>query len=607
MILRAGCASCGWMRSSKAIGIVVCWTEQYFNPILWQKARKNGSISTAAPAKNARVCGGNELGLAGPLAVMHNPRVSLALKHPVLTALSFNKPETRERLRLLMGQGDYKREAPLTFIQSSDAHGTRGRIGQPRTDVLVRNGRPTFSNIREAFRQASRVKCSVDVVEEEYKRLTADEPIFRYKATGQFSFSSENHQEVAITVCGILNSRTGIIELEGSLATDEPGFRERVQTEIETLLNSRLLPTPNLILSREFRFSASKVKLLFKPVPLPRLSTCSGTVYVIDCDSARHATPTEIESVVAAIMEMRFGSRFKRALEDISSESMLLSKMPAAMPLLLRCRDKFEFVDSDDLKLGKIGSLMSGEKDEEFADFYNELIRKNPFGNTNGSMVVISDFPSHPREREHYMRFLPYRCECGSKESERFGSVELKAPSILVRPGGCSHYCESGTIISESPIFSISTDDSASVLLGLAAWFKSSFFIWYSAVYLGDCDLYQHLQDGKFRFPIPERNETQLYTRLSTLANNILLEERRFLQELNREMQRGADSQYREKLRTRHNSSANGISLLIDDEIYNFLQLDEKEREFISQTLLDLKMSDFGFLERSNKTSAAGA
>jgi hypothetical protein len=88
------------------------------------------------------------------------------------------------------------------------------------------------------------------------------------------------------------------------------------------------------------------------------------------------------------------------------------------------------------------------------------------------------------------------------------------------------------------------------------------------------------------------------------LANNIILDERRFLQELNKEKSKGSDSQYLNKLRIRHNSSSNGISLSIDDEIYNFLKLNDEEREFVAETLVDLKMSDFGFLERLNKQSA---
>jgi hypothetical protein len=525
----------------------------------------------------------------------------LALKHQALTALSFNKPETRDRLRGLLQQGDYKRESPLVFIQSSDAHGKRGRIGQPRTDVLVRNGRPTFSNIREAFRHNNRVKCSIDFVEEEYRNLTADEQIFKFKATTSFSFNEEDHQELATTVCAILNSRTGVIELEGTMVADEPKLRERVETELENLLDSKLLPNPHIVLAMEFKFSSTRIRVLFKPVPMVRLSTCSGVVYVIDKSAVRYATSTEIESIVASLMERRFGNRFTKALEDISSRSILLSKMPTAMPLLLRCRDQFDFMDKDDLKLTKIESAKGDDRDDGFTDFYNDLLDKFQFGTSTGSTIIIPDDPTPPREHEHYVRYLPYRFDCAPKEHQRFGATTLQSPSILIRPGGCSHFCEPGSVIAETTIFSIAPDPKPDILIGLIAWFKSSFFIWYSAVYMGSFDLYQHLQDGNFRFPIPKLDQTKLYARLSMLANNILLEERRFLQELQKEQQKGADSSYRDKLRIRHNSSSNIISLAIDDEIYDFLNLDDDDREFIAQTVVDLKMSDFGFLERLNK------
>jgi hypothetical protein len=92
-----------------------------------------------------------------------------ALKHPVVSAISFNKIETRERLHQLYSQPDYQRDAPAAFIQSSDSHGTPDRVvGQPKTEVMVPNGKATFDNIRLALNTPERIKCSVDYVEETY-------------------------------------------------------------------------------------------------------------------------------------------------------------------------------------------------------------------------------------------------------------------------------------------------------------------------------------------------------------------------------------------------------------------------------------------------------
>src|SRR6185437_4734604 len=263
---------------------------------------------------------------------------------------SFNKSETRERVRALMSQGDYKRNIPLAFIQSSDAHGKRGRIGQPRTDISVPNGRPTFSNIRDSLRHAGRVKCSVDFVEEEYSRVTRGETVFRYKAIDSLTFSPKDHEQIAIQIAGILNSRSGAIELEGILSSEDTKVQEKLEEHLREIASIRLASVPFFVLSREFRFSSSRIKIIFKPIALRRLATINGTVYVVDATAVRPATATEVETIVAQNIEFRFGNRFTDALEDISSRSILLSRMPAAIPLLLRCREKFEYLDEDDIK-----------------------------------------------------------------------------------------------------------------------------------------------------------------------------------------------------------------------------------------------------------------
>jgi hypothetical protein len=120
------------------------------------------------------------------------PQVRMsALSHKALRAISFNKAETREKIKTLLLQPDYHRSEPIAYIQASDSHGTRGVIGHPRTEVHVPNGRPTFSNIREAFCHFSQVKCSVDLLEQEYKALTGNQPVAHFKSLGEFAFADQ--------------------------------------------------------------------------------------------------------------------------------------------------------------------------------------------------------------------------------------------------------------------------------------------------------------------------------------------------------------------------------------------------------------------------------
>ena len=144
-----------------------------------------------------------------------------ALIHPVVKSLSFNRQETRAKLvRDILAQPAYRRSHPLALIQSSDFHGEEGTaIGQPRTEVLVRDGKPTFKNLRESFRETSRVKCSIDFVEEEYQRMVKETFVAKFLSQSEHSiFKEDDFDAVAESVCVMLNSKGGIIELESLLS-----------------------------------------------------------------------------------------------------------------------------------------------------------------------------------------------------------------------------------------------------------------------------------------------------------------------------------------------------------------------------------------------------
>ncbi len=300
-------------------------------------------------------------GLWEVLKELHQVRMAV-LKHRALCALSFNRAETREKLKGLLAQPDYARQNRLALIQSSDAHGNRGTVGQPRTEVKVLDGRPTYTAIRESF-LADRLKCSVDFVDEEYARLTQDEPVAKFNATpDQIDFKPEDHGSVATFVCAALNSRRGVMQLDLTLKPETElrhYYPEQVRKALADLLGARLDPEAPVLLTRALTFSATRVRILFKPLPLNRLYTIGGVAYVLENGQARPAHSSEIEIKVAELIESRFGPRFEKTLRIISEESILLSKVPRGIPLLLRVREHLTFFPVNELKLTKIESTAS--------------------------------------------------------------------------------------------------------------------------------------------------------------------------------------------------------------------------------------------------------
>lgn len=193
------------------------------------------------------------------------------LRHNALCALSFNKVETREKLKDLFTQPHYARTRPIAMIQSSDAHGSRGSVGQPRTEVRI-SGQPTFTAVREAF-SAGRLKCSVDFVSEDYSRIVEGELVRKFTGSEQeTTFKQEDREDLVRFFCAALNSGKGIVELDLVTKAEQElkeFYPERIREDLKKLLDDGLEPAGIPLLTRALVFSSTRVRILIKPSRYP--------------------------------------------------------------------------------------------------------------------------------------------------------------------------------------------------------------------------------------------------------------------------------------------------------------------------------------------------
>jgi hypothetical protein len=528
-----------------------------------------------------------------------------ALTHPVVRALSFNRQETRTRmLRDIFTQPTYHRTHPLALIQSSDFHGEEGStIGQPRMEVLVRDGKPTFKNLRESFRETSRIKCSVDFVEEEYQRMVKDTWVAGFRSQPDHSlFREEDFDAIARTVCAMLNSKGGILELEGT-PRDLPEGQSAsaaMRVQLASLLNERLNPPFEPSLFRPFQFSPGSMRILTQIPRSNALRVANRQVFVARGESPEVAEPREIELMVGRSLSIRYGSRFERTLKSIARSSTLLSKLPRGIPILLSCRDMLDLSLPDSVKVVEIPP--ASDKGAEAAEIVEDLIKQEteryPFGKPDGNTTLV-DGVVPPRKREHYMRFTMPRAEISDQVLQRCSWGKVDRASILVQFAGGIGLVEQGNIISDSPAILLQLEkDWDGYERALLAWLKSSFFIWYCAAFLGNVNPFMELQFRPFRIPVPRTDQNQALSRLKDLADSMNSLEVDFMEDLNRLKKKGTlDADYQEKARRRHNAQADKIMLSIDKEVFGFLRLETSDTKFIAQTIRDIEMTDFGYLE----------
>ncbi len=533
------------------------------------------------------------------------PQVRMAaLKHPIVRALSFNRLETRDRIRELYKQPDYRRPDQVALVQSSDFHGEPGTVvGQLRTEVSLPNGKATFNNIKTAFGDPARVKCSVDFTREEYEQLTSDRFVARFSSVaGDLRFQDADYDAVASAVCGMLNSGGGVLELEGTVNPSEAreAYWTRVRDQLKSILETRLQPTVASFPYRDFRFSPGRIRILVRINAADRLYTAHERPMTVKNGGVHVASSADLEAIVSRNISARFGSRFERTLETVSTESILLSKMPRGISILLACQEKLKFGLKDVVETKRIDS--ASKKGTDVAELVHDLWHRGtdefPFGCPEGNASILWGMQP-PRHEEHYRRLTVPRLHVDADTLSKCASEEVARRAIVVYFGGGVGVLEPGYVISEVPALLLEpVQDWEEQIYSLAGWLKSSFFLWYCAVCLGDPDLYLQLQFETRRLPLPKKDNVELYRRLDGLLRNLVLDEEKFMDEINREKKRGTlGSAEQEKARTRHNTSANRMCLHLDKEIFRFLGLSDEECRFIARTLRDIRMTDFGFLE----------
>jgi hypothetical protein len=329
-------------------------------------------------------------------------------------------------------------------------------------------------------------------------------------------------------------------------------------------------------------------------------------VYVFDGEVIRAARAAEIETRVAEIIAQRFGTRFERTLEKMSEDSTLLSKVPEGIPIFLRARQHLSFFDGEKLGLTKIESTGSRgrEAEDEAVTIHRQAMKVSPFGMSKGNAAIVTEIGA--RFEEHYTRYFCFTTDISKENAEKIGASHIDTSSIVVTTGGAALLCDPEYILAMVPATLIALPDQLrNHTYACLGWLKSTFFIWYCAVHLGSRDIYRVLQRKEVRLPFPDVENEDFYRHFDALVKNVIIEEKRFLDEVNKQLSRGAETSLREKLRKRHNSTLNGVCLTMDAEVNKVLQLQDEEVEFIARSIRDMGVTDFGRLEQMEEEREA--
>lgn len=523
-------------------------------------------------------------GIYESLKGLPQPRIA-AFKHSMLKAISFNNPDNREKMKHLLKSKDYKRESAVVFIQSSDYHGLSSNdIGSLSTIVKFDTHKLSYDTLFIALGDEKNITCSVDIIKDIYNEIVENRTVIKFNSASNntIEVSDSDYRSLADSVCGLLNSGRGAIELSASNIDFEQrnNIINNFTSEFIKIVNTRIKPNIANIKIKALPVSNSKLTVLAIITKSNKLHASDGRIYLIRNGNVQEADINDIEYTVTKNICNRFGLRCSMELNEMSSEVKRLAKTYDAYPIAIRTDDKLSF------GLNKNFELVRNDRSENY-DELSVIISKHPNGTSNGSLYILPAGYHHPRQDDSYLRFSAPMYD--HDEATKFDKLEFD--TLFVMPGGGLFIAETGKHISYTKSATLIAKEEVDIYKYLA-WFKSSFFLWYCTIVLGNKDLYiLSLFDGK-SIPLPINSILDDFEPATILCKKIIQKEIVFLAELQND-KLVADDDKHNKLIVDFNEEMNELNNSLDEAVFKSLDITEYEIEQINDALSELKIHTF--------------
>lgn len=524
-----------------------------------------------------------------------------AFKHHMLKGISFNSIENRDRIRLMLQGQDYKRKSPLAFIQSSDFHGQKGyEIGFMHTKLNFGQKKINYNSISELLNNDSNVKCSADTVADTYMKLIKNKDILKINSSedNRLTIRKDDYNNLSEYVCAFYNTNGGIVDISGNVKSeiDKTDILKNLEEQLGEILSERIKQEKFTFGMRTLQMSNSKYKALIRFDRSKKLNMSEGVVYTIKDGKPVPATANEIEFIVTTNLQNKYIINAENSLNQLSYEAKRLAEAQISYPILAKCDSNYQnrFKKLFDYKLLDIN---------EPIDELERLTNKHVNGTPNGNLEVsISKTPT--RFKDSYVRFTvpTFNVDMSKIEINKHAIFNEKGGILIVFGGGIYISNAKKHLHITRPTFCISKKSDETNLNIMAAWFKSSYFIWHCLTVLGAEDMFQLLMQRERKIPIlKEENINNIKFEVDNYLNNILIEEDKILREINKLEDKKEDKKNIENAIMKHNKMINGICFEIDILFLKSLNITEGQAISIYKALDNLDIYDFGVSENKEQ------
>lgn len=481
--------------------------------------------------------------------------------------------ETKNVINSILKNREYAKCKNITYIQASDFHGAEGSRPGAQHTIFESDNVLNFTNLKTLMNSQT-PELSSEKIDARHKEFIQNKGLIQIELTNEIAIDSDElNIAICKKLCSFLNTDNSLFQI--NLYNTKQDYSKAVEETMELLKDKVYAkldpPLPVSCRVLDFSFSSSKKRILIQIMSRKNLYQFEGKVYIKDGDLDRVASSSEIESIVIRNSYNTFYKRkelfLSRRVHDIS----IVSKSFYSQSLRYRITNNLKTIDFGK----KIEGVLLPNINEEI----ERLAIKQANGVTDGNCYIINHMETVEggrfKEQKSYLRLTCPQYNYASDISQVENPRITQQNSIIITTGGGVYIVNKSLhLFTSEPSFEFSLEDTDEfdfdILLGLSAYLKSNFLLWYLLMFHETDDLFELFLRKKPIIPIP--SDKILLKTLSVFASNIRNDEIKFIKKLNK-IQTKENKSETLHLVNSHNNSCAGQLQLIEKEIMKYYGL----------------------------------
>ncbi|MFW6015635.1 MAG: RNA-binding domain-containing protein [bacterium] len=509
-----------------------------------------------------------------------------------LMGISYNNPNVVNSIRSMLQNKEYKRESPIAFLQCSDYH---GGMDEPGSNITyLRMNTINFESVKAAIQNPN--EC-VSATQHPEERSILEQIINDHRSICFKNINEEQSNSIKEAICAILNEGYGTLVIGACDSQNIIGIKKDKKEQCLEIINSLyqdIKPTSKIL--RETYFSlGDRFVLICRISPMTNELFYFGDneVYILKNQRPIKADIGKIQDILESNVLERMSK-----YEDVNK--VRISNLMNEVDLISRFSNKYRIINNIERRSIKFGNII--DKIHLIQPFTKEFEDQFLGHNTGNIYYAEQENPRFP--------YAYLRCSCPKTSRysiDELGLDKYNQNGIIIVPGGGTYLIDSQenwgfvSLEKSNPILFITILEEMAPYFSeyaLLGWLKSSLFISYSSIALGNTDIYKPEIFNKI--PIPNIDQLKPDKEVEKKVCDIIEKENYFLNkiveacnysydcdECEYNVKEDSDSDYCELIKT-HNIIANTISYKIDKLFYEAFNVSIDDQKVIKQ-ILDAK------------------